>query len=97
MISTIEELKYNLNIEQEYTDEDAYLLSLLEVAEEAVFNFLDKKKSSFGSMPASIRHAVIILASQWYENRTPIAFAASSHLPYSLEFLLAPYRNITIV
>ena len=32
MIATIQELKYNLNIEQNYTDEDAYLLQLLEVS-----------------------------------------------------------------
>ena len=97
MIATIDELKYNLNIELSWNDEDAYLLNLLEVSEESVFNYLDKKKNEFDTIPASIRQAVLILASQWYENRTPIAFASSNKLPYSLEFLLAPYRKITIV
>ena len=45
MIATIQELKYNLNIEQTYTEEDAYLLQLLEVSEQSVFNYLDKTKN----------------------------------------------------
>lgn len=96
MIATISELKYNLNIEQDYTEEDAYLLQLLEVSEQSVFNYLDKTKEDFTQIPSSIKHAIILLASQFYENRTPIAFASSSKIPYSFEFLLAPYRNIII-
>ena len=96
MIATIQELKYNLNIEQTYTEEDAYLLELLEVSEQSVFNYLDKTKEDFTVIPSSIKHAIILLASQFYENRTPIAFASSSKIPYSFEFLLAPYRQITI-
>ena len=38
MIATISELKFNLNIEQTYTEEDAYLVQLLEVSEQSVFN-----------------------------------------------------------
>ena len=96
MICNINELKQNLNIEIDYKDEDIYLINLLEVAEEAIFNYLDRKRNEFGIVPASIRQGIILLASQMYENRTPIAFASVNKIPYAFEFLLAPYRKITI-
>lgn len=96
MICNVNELKHNLNIECDYKDEDIYLHKLLLVAEEAVFNYLGKSKNDFNVIPESVRYAIIMLASQWYENRTPIAFASNSKIPYSFEFILAPYRNIII-
>lgn len=96
MICSIEELKQNLNIELDYKDEDTYLNNLLDVSEEAIFNYLDRTKSEFETVPLSIKQGIILLASQMYENRTPIAFASVNKIPYAFEFLLAPYRKITI-
>ncbi len=96
MITSVQQLKYNLNIEQDYNDEDIYLANLLIVSEEAVFNYLDKTVKDFNVIPESVKYAIIMLASQYYENRTPIAFASVTKIPYSFEMLLAPYRNITI-
>lgn len=97
MIATIEQLKQNLNIELDYVEEDTYLSMLLEVAEDAVFNFLDKKPSDFEVIPKPITFAVIILASQFYENRTPVAFAQAYKIPYSFEFLLSPYKDYIVL
>lgn len=96
MICTINELKQNLNIESDYTDEDEFLLYLLEVAEEVVFNYLDKTKEDYTLIPLSIKHAILVIASQYYENRTSIAFASVSKIPFTLEILLSKERNITI-
>lgn len=96
MICTIDELKQNLNIESEYKDDDEYLLMLLEVAEEMVFKYLDKQKNEYNIIPSNIKYAIIILASQYYENRTSIAFASANKIPYSFDFLLSTERNITI-
>lgn len=96
MICTIDELKQNLNIESDYKDDDEYLMMLLEVAEEMVFKYLDKQKSDFTVIPSNVRYAILVLASQYYENRTSIAFASSNKIPYSFDFLLSTERNITI-
>lgn len=97
MICTIDELKQNLNIELNYKDDDEYLLMLLEVSEEMVFKYLDKQKSDYNIIPYNIKYAILILASQYYENRTSIAFASSNKIPFSFDFLLSTERNITIV
>lgn len=97
MIATIEQLKQNLNIENEYTEEDTYLTMLLQVAEDAVFNYLDKTPADFETIPNPIVFAVIILASQFYENRTPVAFAQATKIPYSFEFLLSPYKDLIVL
>lgn len=96
MICTINELKQNLNIELGYTDEDEFLLYLLEVAEEVIFNYLDKTKEDYNTIPSSIKYAILIIASQYYENRTAIAFSNVSKIPFTLEILLSKERNITI-
>lgn len=97
MIATLEQLKNNLNIEPDYTDEDTYLTMLLQVSEDSVFNYLDKKPSDFETIPNPIIFAVIILASQFYENRTPVAFGQPYKIPYSFEFLLSPYKDLIIL
>lgn len=97
MITTINELKANLNIETTYNDEDGYLLNLLEVTESVVFNYLDKELSDFDTIiPAPIKQSIIMLASFYYENRTHVAFGQSYKIPYTFELLLFKYRNITI-
>lgn len=97
MIATIEQFKQNLNFEPDYTEEDNYLNMLLQVAEDAVFNYLDKKPIDFEVIPNPITFAVIILASQFYENRTPVAFAQAYKIPYSFEFLLSPYKDYIVL
>lgn len=97
MITTIDELKQNLNIESTYKDEDAYLLNLLDVSESVVFNYIDKEISDFTTaIPAQIKQAIIMLASFYYENRTPVSFGQAYKLPFSFELLLFKFRNITI-
>ncbi|MDL2243916.1 head-tail connector protein [Parabacteroides sp. OttesenSCG-928-J18] len=94
----INELKHNLNIECDFHDEDIYLKQLIDVATEAVFNYLNKSIDDFRNyIPETIRFAIIILASQYYENRTSIAFSNVVEIPYTFQFLLSPYKNITVV
>lgn len=97
MIATLNQLKNNLNIEIGYTDEDEYLTMLLQVSEEAVFNYLGKTVIDFPVIPNPLVYAVIIMASQFYENRTPIAFGQPYKIPYSFEFLLSPYKDIIVL
>lgn len=96
MICTINELKQNLNIESNYTDEDEFLLYLLEVAEEVIFNYLDKTKEDYNTIPSSVKYAILIIASQYYENRTAITHGTANKIPFTLELLLSKERNITI-
>jgi len=96
-IVTIEELKRNLNMECDYKEEDIYLKQIINVATEAVFNYLGKNIDDFKTyIPETVRFSIIILATQYYENRSSIAFSGVNEIPYSFQFLLSPYKNIII-
>lgn len=97
MIATLEQLKQNLNIEPDYTEEDNYLGMLLQVAEDAVFNYLDKTPADFEVIPNPIVFACLILSSQFYENRTPVSWGQPYKIPYSFEFLLSPYKDYIVL
>ena len=98
MICKVDELKQNLNIEPDYKDDDEYLLMLLEVAEDAVLNYCDLTIEEYNQLsnPTPLKYAIIIIASQYFENRTAISFSSANKIPYSMEFLISPFRKITI-
>jgi len=104
---TLNELKTHLNIETGYTEEDIYLQDIISVAEMAVYNYLNGGLSGetidievegeyFTALPKDIKHAILILCSTLYLNRTAVSFGQGYKLPYSFDFLLGNYRNYTI-
>lgn len=97
MIATLNQLKNNLNIEIGYTDEDEYLTMLLQVAEEAVFNYINKTVEDFPIIPNPLVYAIICLSTQYYESRSSLSFGQPYKIPYSFEFLLSPYKDIIVL
>ena len=52
-----------------------------------------------GSVPAPIRHALLMLVAHWYENREPVLTgerAAAIRIPDTVSELLAPYRSVRL-
>ena len=104
--TTVSELKKHLNIEEEFTDDDVYLLELISVAEMAVSSYCNggvEEASiividdvTYDALPKAVKQACLMLAAHLYINRTPIAFTNTTEIPYTLKFLLAPYRNYVI-
>lgn len=95
MVLTLEEVKSHCRIDLDYHDEDDYLYSLIEVAENDVaqrlrYNTMDEAFPD-GFMPPSVRHAVKIVVSNLYENRESIAAATLNKVPETLDALLGPY------
>lgn len=96
---TIEELKRQLFIELDYTDEDSYLLALIEVAVESVATYLNVNISTYTAetLPKAIKHGMLLVAANLYENRTPVAFAKAHEIPLGFKFLLDPYKNYVVL
>lgn len=46
-----------------------------------------------GILPASIIHAVLLLIGNLYNNREPVSYGTVVKVPYTLDYLLAPYKN----
>ena len=103
MYTNIQYFKKNLNIENDYNDEDTYLLNLLQVAELQVDNYLNGGMSGFTGTtgttapPATIKQAVYLLATHYYLNRTIITPMACNAIPYSFSALLDFYKNDIIL
>lgn len=49
--------------------------------------------AGYGSLPASIKHAALLLIGHWYENREAATEAKLNDIPFAVDALLMPYRN----
>ena len=98
MYTTIADLKNQLNIEATYTDEDAYLLQILQVAELAISRECNGGLTGYtdSSIPITIKQCVLMLASHFYANRTPITFASAAEIPYSIKYLIGFDKNLIV-
>ena len=45
------------------------------------------------TIPFVIKQAILLLVGNLYTNREPVAFSSPVVIPYTLEYLLAPYIN----
>lgn len=104
MYITLEEIKKHLNIDDYFTDDDAYLNSLIQVAAEVVERHIDDKlidlceldengEVDLKSLPSPLIHAMKLFIGNMYANRESIAFAQSYELPLSYNYLLSLYKN----
>ena len=87
----------HVNIEKEYTLDDEYILNLMCVAENAVEKHIDNKLQNLedeaGNLPASLLHAIMLLVANFYANRESVAFASSSEIPTSYNYLLDLFKD----
>ena len=107
--TTLRNLKRHLNIELStselttelevlYNEDDVYLQSLILVSESAISNYCNGGLDLYTdlTMPKTIIQASLLFCAHMYLNRSMISFAQGYELPYSFQFLLNPYKNITI-
>lgn len=91
MYITLKEAKKHLNIDDYFAEDDNYIISLIKVAEEAVSKRIDRDFEKIlvdGELPETVRHAVLLLIGNWYQNREPISFTSATPMPYTFDFLV---------
>ena len=91
-------LKKHLNIDKYFHDDDEYISQLGDVAEQMVDEHINNNldnivKNNRGHLPMPIKHAMMLLVGNLYQNREGIAFANASQIPHSYEYLLFPYKD----
>lgn len=100
MYLTVEDAKKHLNIDATFTDDDAYISDLIDVAEDAVRTHIDRPFTELetepGKLPPAVLHAVRYLVGQLYANREPAAFASAMEIPYTYSYLISLYKRYTI-
>ncbi len=88
---TLAEAKAHLRIS--FSDDDAYVTSLIEAAE----GFVTEIGVALAApVPAPVKHAVILLVSHWYSAREAAGEKPSAPIAFGVNALLQPYREQTL-
>ncbi|MBD5252318.1 MAG: phage gp6-like head-tail connector protein [Bacteroides sp.] len=96
MYVTLSKAKKHLQIDEDYKDDDEYLIMLIQVAEDSVESNLNIPLASLlrnGVLPNSVYHSILLMIGNLYSNREPVSFTTATKVPYTLEYLLATYKN----
>lgn len=90
MYVTVSDAKKHILVDEYFTDDDTYILSLIKSAEDAVSKRIDRNLSDTlidGELPDSIRQSILLLVGNWYANREPVSFGSANEIPYTFEYL----------
>lgn len=91
------QIKKHLNIDEQFKDDDEYIMSLVEVAEKVVEKDIDTSLETLedgdGDLPSPLIQAVLLLVGNFYANRESVAFANAVKVPYSYQYLIDLYKN----
>lgn len=84
----------------EFADDDTYMQHLLDTAEEAVIaatHRTDEELRAMGSnneYPKRLKHAVMMVAAHWYNQRESVAGTQMHEVPDTLQALIKPLRKL---
>lgn len=94
---SIEMFKKHARID-DYAGDDDYISHLLEAAEESVILATERTRGEiidlYGGYPAPLRHAVMLLAAHWYNQRESVSTTQMYAVPDSLQSLVKPYCKL---
>lgn len=97
----LEQIKAQLRIEPDFTDEDELLEMYGESAEETLLQYLNRTYEDimevYGRIPAPVRHATLMLVDTSYQYRSPVSAQNMSIVPYTFDILVKPYMLLTSV
>lgn len=95
----LEQIKAQLRIEPDFTDEDELLEMYGESAEETLLQYLNRTYEDiievYGKIPAPLRHASLMLVDTSYQYRSPVSAQNMSIVPYTFDILVKPYMRLT--
>lgn len=96
---TLNEVKKHLNIDESFTEDDNYITDLIKVAEDAVAkneNIALNNMIEDGELPPSVKHSILLLVGNLYNNREATSYSVPSEVPYTYKYLINLNRNFTV-
>jgi len=91
------QIKKHLNIDEEFHDDDEYLVDLAIVTQNVVQRHIDRPLSELedenGNIPSALQHAMLMLIGTYYASRESVAFVSSLPLPHAYDYIIALYKN----
>lgn len=92
-------VKKHLQVDEDYTEDDEYILALMDVAENSISQHLDialDELAEDGELPSSITHAMYLMIGNLYANREPVYYGQIVKIPYTYEYLVGLYKHYYI-
>lgn len=99
MYVTLNEVKQHLNIDASFTDDDNYLISLIQVCEDSVQKNTDivlADQVEGGVLPPSLKHSILLLVGNLYNNREATSYSIPKEVPFAYKYLINLNRNFTV-
>ena len=99
MYLALDKIKKHLNIDSDFVEDDNYILSLAEVAEEVVQRHIGYRFEDIlvdGQLPAPLQHAMLLFVGNMYANRESVTFGSASELPLSYNYILQLFENYDV-
>lgn len=97
---SLEDVKKHLNLDSEFTDDDAYVSALADAAEEVVSKYIDYPLTQLEDenrvLPRSLVQAMLLWIGNAYAIRESVTASAMSPVPHAFELLCDLHRNYTI-
>lgn len=93
----LELAKKHLNLDEDYTEDDEYILGLVAAAKGAVEKALNASldrlaEENGGEVPMAIIQAILLMVGNLYQNRE-ITGSKVAALPYNFEYLINLYKH----
>lgn len=96
---TLEQIKQQLRIEPDFTQEDALLTTYGESAETMVLNVCSRTYEDFiedyGEIPADIIHASLLLVGVSYQQHEAVSMNQLYAIPYAFDMKVKPYMRLS--
>lgn len=86
---TLAEAKEHLRVS--WDDEDAYIAGLIAVVDSALEG---QGVATAAPVPASIKHAALLLIGHFYNNREAVSAERLAKVPATFDMLIAPHRDL---
>lgn len=103
MYITLDEAKKHLNVESDFTEDDEYISSLIEVAEakvaaELCLKSTDDLKTLRGGevIPPPIKQAIMLTIGLYYNNREEVTASQTHTLAQGALHLIQLYRDYSL-
>jgi uncharacterized phage protein (predicted DNA packaging) len=98
MYITLEQAKDHLRVD--FDDDDQYIEDLISVSEQSVENEIGTTlvaNLQSGVLPKPLFQAVLLMIGHLYNSREPVIIGTGVvKVPFSLEYLLFPYKTWTV-
>ena len=91
------QIKKQLNINEDFHDDDEYLVDLAKVTENIVQKHIDRELAELededGNIPSPLAHAMLLLIGTYYASRESVAYVSTTELPHAYDYIIALYKN----